>query len=105
MADARSRDDLQHAVNHAESSTQDGDDRELLAGDLLGGRLADRGLDLDVAQGQVAGCLIGLVHRKLAHQLAELLGGRVRAAQDGELVLNHGVVDEYDVIFEHRVAS
>ena len=44
VSDARRRDESQNALDHAESGAQNGDERELLAADLISSRLLERRL-------------------------------------------------------------
>ena len=82
-----------HSVHHAEAGAEDGDDGELLAGYVVAGGRTHRGLYLDLLEGQVAGRLIAHQHSDLADELAEGFGPRVLIAQDGQLVLDEGVVE------------
>lgn len=54
----------------------------------------DGGLDLDVFHGQVAHGLVAVKKRKLAHELAELIGAGALVAQDRQLVLDEWVIDK-----------
>ena len=94
VAHARGGDELEQAVHHAEAGAQDRDDGDLLAGEPAAGGDLKRRLHLDVLEREIAHGLIALKDRKLVHELAELLGGRVLVAQDGELVLHERVVDD-----------
>ena len=103
MAHARRRDQVEHAVDHAKPGTKDGHDRELLARHLLAARRADGSFDVHVGQRQIARRLVALEQGKLTHELAELLARSRLVAQDGELVLHHGVIDESDAAVVHWV--
>ena len=98
VADARGRHEGQDAVDHAEAGAQDGDDRDLLAGDLLARGLLERGLDLDVLEREVAHGLVALEDGQLGHELAEVLRGGVLVPQDVQLVLHEGVVDDLEAL-------
>ena len=85
---------VEDAVDHAEARTQDGNNGELLAGKLLKHGGGDGSLDLDVFHGQVAHGLVAVKERKLAHELAELVGAGALVAQDRQLVLDERMVDK-----------
>ena len=85
---------VEDAADHAKTRTQNGNDGELLAGKLLKRGGGDGGLDFDVFHGQVAHGLVAVKERKLAHELAELVGAGVFIAQDRQLVLNERVIDK-----------
>ena len=85
---------VEDAVDHAEARTQDGHDGEFLAGKLFERGGGDGGLDLDVFHGQVAHGLVAVKERKLAHELAELVGAGALVAQDRQLVLDERMVDK-----------
>ena len=93
MPNASRRDELEHAVDHTQSGTQDRNDSDLATGDLLGGSGADGRGHLNILKRKVARRLIALEQRKLLHQLAKLFGARLDVAHDGKLVLHHGVID------------
>ena len=86
--------ELLHAFDHAQACAQNRDDGKLASGNRAAGGFHERRLDRDVFKGQVARCLIAFKERKLFDKLAELHGGCVLAAQDGQLVLNKRVVDD-----------
>ena len=85
---------VEDAIDHAEARTQDGNDGELFAGELLKRCGGDGSLDLDVFHGQVAHGLVAVKERKLAHELAELVGASALVAQDRQLVLDERMVDK-----------
>ena len=85
---------FEDAVDHAKARTQDGNDGELFAGELLKRCGGDGGLDFDVFHGQVAHGLVAVKKCELAHKLAELVGAGVFVAQDRQLVLDERVVDK-----------
>ena len=53
----------------------------------------ERRVDRDAGERQVAGDLVGQQQADLAGELAELRSGRVPVAQQGQLVLDQGMVD------------
>ena len=85
---------VEDAIDHAEACTQDGNDGELFAGELLKRCGGDGGLDLDVFHGQVAHGLVAVKKCELAHELAELVGAGALVAQDRQLVLDEWVIDK-----------
>ena len=85
---------VEDTVDHAKACTQDGNDGELLAGELLKRGGGDGGLDLDVFHGQVAHGLVAVKKRELAHELAELIGAGALVAQDRQFVLDERVIDK-----------
>ena len=96
VTDFRRGDHCQHAVYHAKARSQDRNDRELLALDLLNGCLADGRLNLNVFELQVSGRLIAFEHSDLADGLAELLGSDLLAPDQADLVLDQRVIhDKY----------
>lgn len=94
MAHASGGYQVEDAIDHAKARTQDGNDGELFAGELLKRCGGDGGLDLDVFHGQVAHSLVAVKERKLAHELAELVGAGALVAQDRQLVLDERVIDK-----------
>ena len=94
VTDARGGDEREDAVDHSETGAQDRDDGDLLAGETTTGAFLEWRLDVDVLKREVAHGLVALEDGQLGHELAEVLGGRVLVAQDGELVLDEGVVDD-----------
>ena len=82
-----------HAVHHAETGTENGHHRQLLAGDPAALGHGDRGLHVDLLQGQIAGGLKAHQHGDLRNQLPEDLDAGALVAQDGQLVLDQGMVE------------
>ena len=76
---------------------QDRDDRDLLAGQHVGGRLGDGRRDRGLGELEPASRLVGLEHGELLDELAELLGPGLGVAQDRQLVLDERMVDHRDV--------
>ena len=93
MADARRGHQVQHAVENAVAGAQDGDEAELLAGELRRQHGLERRVGRDAGERQVAGDLVGEQQADLADEMAELRGGRVPVAQQGQLVLDQRMVD------------
>ena len=60
---------------------------------MAGAGLERRG-DLHRLEREVARRLVALEHRELADEVAELLGARRLVTQDGDLVLDHRVIDD-----------
>ena len=85
---------VEDAVDHAKTRTQDGDDSELLAGKLLKRGGGNGSLDFDILHGQVAHGLVAVKKRKLSHELAELVGAGLLVAQDRQLMLDERVIDK-----------
>ena len=94
MAHASGGHQVEDTVDHTKACTQDGNDGELLAGELLKRCGGDGSLDLDVFHGQVAHGLVAVKKRELAHELAELVGAGALVAQDRQLVLDERVIDK-----------
>ena len=100
-------DKVEHAIEHAQARTQDGDHNRLQARDgfaLAGG---DGRFDGNRLRGKVLGCLVCFKHRKLAHRLTEDHIGGALVANDGKLVLNQRMIDNRDafVALEIHVTS
>ena len=93
VADLGHRHEGMQALDHAHARTQDGHDGELAAAHLLGRHLADRRLNIFVLKGKVPGHFIAHQQRDLLEQLAEILGTGLLVTHDGQLVLDHRVVD------------
>ena len=84
-----------HAVHHAQTGAEDGNDGKLLAGDAAALGDGHRRLHVDLFQRQVAGRLIAHQHGDFGDKLAEFLHAGLFIAQDGQLVLDQRVI-EYD---------
>ena len=93
VTDLAGRDHCNHAVDHAETGAEDGDDGKLLARKTLHRCLGNRRFDLNLFQRKVAGRLIAHQHGDLADKLAEFLHARVLVTQDRQLVLDQRVVE------------
>ena len=81
-----------HGVHHAQTGAQNGNDRQLFARKDLDLGRCDGGLDLDLLGGKIARGLIAHQRGDLAHGLAELLDARVLVTQDGQLMLQKGML-------------
>ena len=93
MTDFAGRDHRDHAVNHAETGTENGDNGELLARKALHRCLGNGRFDLDLFERKIAGRLIAHQHGDLADEFAEFLHARVLVAEDRQLVLDQRVVE------------
>ena len=102
VSDARRGDEVQDAVEHPEACAQDGDDAEFFAREHFCMAVCDRGLDLHVAQGEVARDLVCHEHGDLREQFAEFLCPRFLAAHDGQFVLDERMIDEVECRYVGR---
>ena len=87
-------DQFHHVVHHAEAGAKDGDDGQLLAGQHPALGSGDGGLHLYLPGGQVAGGLIAHQTGNFADQLAEFLNGGLLVAQNGQLMLDQGMIED-----------
>ena len=85
----------QHTVQHTHACTQDGHQSQLAACQHLGLCHGDGGLDLDLLHGQVTGGLVAQQGCDLADQITELLGTGLLVAQDAQLVLQQGMLNDH----------
>ena len=97
MADARAREQLRHAVHHAEPGPEDRHHDQLAAADPLARHALQRSLDLDVLDLEVARNLVGHQRRDLVHQLLEELLPGSAVTQVGELVEDERVLEDGEV--------
>ena len=104
MADARTGDDVEHAVEQADAGAQDRHEHDLLAVDLAPRRRRDRRLDRDLAQRQVARDLVGHQRGEFAEQAAELDRARLLLPQQRQLVLYQRMPDHLHAC-RHRLPS
>ena len=81
-----------HAVHHAETGTKDRNDRHFLAGDAAASGDGNGRLNVDFLQRKIAGRLVAHQHGNLGDELAEFLHAGPLVAQDGQLVLDQGMV-------------
>ena len=86
-----------HAVDHAQTRAENGDDGELLARDAAAFGQSDGSLHVDLLQGQVTGSLIAHQHGDLGNEFAEFLDAGLFITQDRKLVLDQGVVEYANV--------
>ena len=82
-----------HTVHHAEPGTEDGDNRELLAGNPFAVCHGNRCFDVDRLQGEISRGFIAHQHGDLRDDLTELLYAGVLIAQNRQLVLNQGMIE------------
>ena len=85
----------QHTVQHTHAGAQDGHQSQLAACQHLGLCHGDGGLDLDLLHGQVTGGLVAQQGCDLADQITELLGTGLLVAQNAQLVLQQGVLNDH----------
>lgn len=81
------------AFDHAHAGSQDRDDGELVSGDSLRRHLADGRFDFHALQRDVAGDLVTHQEGDFLEKFPEILGSGFLHAHDGQLVLDHRVVD------------
>ena len=92
-------DKFYHTVNHTESCTQDGNDRDLLACKHLNGSFCNGSLDLDFLHGKISCYLISHEHGDLGYKLPELLSAGILITQKRHLMLNERMIkNEYVVL-------
>jgi len=93
MAHPGDRDEFQKALDHAHAGPEDRDDGEFPAGNHLSRHLAQRRFDFHAFQRDVAGDFVAHQEGNLFEQFPEILGSGFLLAHDGQLVLDHRVVD------------
>ena len=94
MGDARRRHEFEHAVEKADAGAQDRREHQLLAGDHRRLGHAERRLDLDHFDRQIARHLVAKQHADFVQQLAEALGRAPLVAHQRQLVLDQRMVDD-----------
>ena len=94
-------DQVQDAVHHAQTGAEDGDDRQLLTGQLLKGADGDGRLNLHVLQGQVAGSLVTLQGGNFRDDLTELLDAGALITQNAQLMLEQRMVQNMYFLIKH----
>ena len=85
-------DQAQDAVHHAQTGAEDGHNGHLLAGNALAVGRADGSLHIDGLHGEVTGGLIAHQHGDFGHGGAEVAGAGVFVPQDGQLMLQQGMI-------------
>ena len=93
MTDLYVRHHADHTIDHAQTCAQDGDDCQLLACDAMAFRNSYGSLYVDLFKRKITGGLVAHQHCYLGNDLAELLYAGVLITQDGQLVLNKGMVE------------
>ncbi len=81
-----------HTVDHAETGAQNRNNGKLFAGQTLYLCVSNGSFDLDFLERKVARGFITHEHGDLADELTEFLHARVLIAEDGQLMLDQGVV-------------
>jgi hypothetical protein len=87
----------QHAIQNAVARTQDADENQLFAINMLTGHGLERGLDLHVLQGHVSAHFVGHQAAYFVEQLAKAVGAGVPIAHQGQLVLHQWVVNQVQI--------
>lgn len=95
------RKDAVHAVDHAEPRAQDGHDGDAVVRNAVLRRLFEGRFHLDGHELHVAHALVRHDGRDLFDELAELLHGSVLVAQNGDLMLDEGMIEDKDVGIGH----
>jgi len=98
VTDLGSGQHFQHAVHHAQTGTEDGDDGDLLAGQHLAVCHIHWSLYIHITSGQVTGGLIGHETGDLGNDLPKFVGAGMLIPQDAQLMLEQGVVQNMNVI-------
>ena len=87
------RDQVQHAVHHAQTGPQDRNDTDLLAAQNAGLRGADGRFHFGFLGGEIAGHFVDHQHADFLQQLAELLCAGFFVPHQAQLVLDQGMVE------------
>ena len=95
-ADLGRRHQIEHAVEHAQASAQNGHHGDFLALDALHTDVAAPAIDGHRLQREVAGGFVSQQPRQLMGQGAEFIGADLGFAQQAEFVLHQRVVDDGD---------
>lgn len=97
------RNERQHPVQHTHTGTKYRHNSQFAARNLRGTHLAYRSFYFLVGQRQIPRDFIPHKQGNLSKQLSEILGSGVLVPHNGQLVLNHWVVDDvYSAhIFSH----
>ena len=96
MADLCSGDQGQHAVHHAQTGAQDGNQGQLAASQHMGASQSNRGFHFNFLGGQVAGGLIAQQGGNFADQITELFGAGVAVTHQADFVLDQGMVYNFN---------
>jgi hypothetical protein len=94
--DLGTRDQAEHAVEHADAGAQDGDYRDLLAGNFFNLHLATPAVDLVGFEWQVLGGFIGQERADFLGEFAKILGADIGTAHEAELVTDQRMADLTD---------
>jgi hypothetical protein len=94
VPDACRGDESGDSLDHAESSAQDRDERQLLSANLHAGHPLEGCVDRYGLECQIARRLVRHEHCDLVDQLLEVLGRSRTVAKHGELVLHERVCDQ-----------
>ena len=89
--------------NHTESGTQDRHDGHLPSGYLPGCHLADRGFDFHIVKRQIPGDFITHEKGNFPEKNSEVLGSGLLFPHDGQLVLDHRMIDKMQLA--HSIKS
>ena len=79
--------------HHTQAGPENRDNGQFAAADGLGHGLANRGFNLDIGEREVTQDLITHQESDFFEQFAEILGTGFLHSHDGQLVLNHRMVD------------
>ena len=85
-------DEGEDALHHAQPRPENGDNGQLFTGQLVGHRLGHGGLHLHSLEGEVPGGVIAHEGGDFADNLPKILDPGGLIPQDGELVLQQGVI-------------
>ena len=88
----------QDAADHAKACPEDGDHRQLAAGDHGGHAGLDGGLHLYILQGKIPQGFIAHEHGTLLGERTEFIGSRGLVPEEGNFVLNQRVVKNHYII-------
>ena len=96
VADLCSGDQGQHAVHHAQTGAQDGNQGQLAASQHMGASQSNRSFHFNFLGGQVAGGLIAQQGGNFADQITELFGAGVAVTHQADFVLDQGMVYNFN---------
>ena len=92
MPDARRRQDVERALHHAETRTEDGHEGNVMVRNRVALARTNGRLDLDLCCGYVAEGLVDQQRRDLVDQLTKQLVVRRGLSKQGQLVLDEGML-------------